>query len=322
MRRELAMLTAELLGNRRAFVVGTVVWRRGPSSGKLGAQIIVLPDGSVRGWLGGACAQPTVVRESLAALEDGQPRLMILGAVDEIGGGHREGVTLVPMACESEGAMEVYLEPMLPQPHVVAVGRSPAVDTLARLAEQLGWRATVVDDGGSLSDHPGVTSFSSNLDLSGLGIDGRSFIVVATQGHYDEAALQAALATDAAYVGLVASRKRASAVVEHLRSSGVADEELTRVTAPAGLDLGSVEHDEMAVAILAELVAVKAQGGLMGGIEIHAPEVAVDPVCLMDVDIQGAKYVSDFNDVTYYFCAAGCQKAFDADPQSFPSGAQ
>lgn len=322
MRRDVAHLTAELIDDRQPFVVGTVVWRRGPSSGKLGAQIVVLPDGTVRGWLGGACAEPTVVREALAALEDGHPRLMLLGPADEIGGGHRNGVTLVPMACESEGAMEVYLEPMLPQPHVVVVGRSPAVDTLARLAEQLGWRATVVDDGGDPRDHPGVTSFVSSLDFSGLEIDGRSFIVVATQGHYDEASLKAALATDAAYVGLVASRKRASAVIEFLRTSGVSDEQLTRVTAPAGLDLGSIEHDEMAVAILAELVAVKAQGGLMGGIEIQAPEVAVDPVCHMDVGIQDAKHISQFDGDTYYFCAAGCRKAFDADPQSFLSDAK
>jgi xanthine dehydrogenase accessory factor len=321
MRRDLAHLTAELIDDRKPFVVGTVVWRRGPSSGKTGAQIVVFPDGSVRGWLGGACAEPTVVREALAALTDGQPRLMLLGPADEIGGAHRHGVTLVPMACESEGAMEVYLEPMLPQPHVVAVGRSPAVDALARLVEQLGWRATVVDDGGNPSDHPGVSSFSSNLDFSGLGIDGRSFIVVATQGHYDEAALQAALATNAAYVGLVASRKRASAVIEHLRTSGVSDEALTRVTAPAGLDLGSVEHDEMAVAILAELVALKAQGGLNGGIEIKTPEFAVDPVCHMDVDVQDAKYISEFDGNTYYFCAASCQKAFDANPHSFLSDA-
>lgn len=321
MRRDVAQLTAELFSDRKPFVVGTVVWRRGPSSGRLGAQIVVLPDGSVRGWLGGACAQPTVVREALAAMADGQPRLMFLGPTDEIGASHREGVTLVPMACESEGAMEVYLEPMLPQPHVVAVGRSPAVDTLARLAEELGWRATVVDDGGSASDHPGVANFLSTLDFGSIDVDRRTFIVVATQGHYDEAALRAALDTNAAYVGLVASRKRASTVIEYLRSGGVDDVSLTRITAPAGLDLGSVEHDEMAVAILAELVAVKAQGQLKAGVDVQAPEVAVDPVCDMDVNIADAKYVFEHEGTIYYFCAAGCLRAFEADPGSFLVGA-
>jgi xanthine dehydrogenase accessory factor len=240
---------------------------------------------------------------------------MFLGPAAELESGHREGVTLVPMACESEGAMEVYLEPMLPEPLVVVIGRSPAADMLARLVAQLGWRATVIDDGGDPQDHPGVDRVVTSLDLSGLGIDGRTFVVVATQGHYDEDALEAALATPAGYVGLVASRKRADSVTEYLRGRGLDESALARVRAPAGLDLGRVDHDEMAVAILAELVAVKAAGGLTAGIEVHMPEVATDPVCRMDVDVSTAKYKSDFQGQTFYFCAAGCLRAFEADPE-------
>jgi len=320
MRSDVLQLTAELLGRAEPFVLATVVWRRGPSSGKLGAQVVIRPDGKVRGWLGGACAEPTVVREALEALADGQPRLMFLGPVAELESGHREGVTLVPMACESEGALEVYLEPMLPKPHVVVIGRSPAVDTLARLAQGLGWRATVVDGGGDSHDHPGVDRVVTSLDLSDQGIDGRTFVVVATQGHYDEDALQAALATPAGYVGLVASRKRADGVIEYLRGKGLEEDSLIRVRAPAGLDLGRVAHDEMAVAILAELVAVKAAGGLAQGIEVHMPEVATDPVCGMDVDVHTAKYTTDYMEQTYYFCAAGCLRAFEADPEGFLTG--
>lgn len=320
MRSDVVRLTAELLGRDEPFVLATVVWRRAPSSGKLGSQAVINPDGKVRGWLGGACAEPTVVREALEALADGQPRLMFLGPVAELASGHREGVTLVPMACESEGALEVYLEPMLPNPHVVVIGRSPAADTLARLTQGLGWRATIVDDGGDPQDHPGVDRVVTSLDLGGLEIDGRTFVVVATQGHYDEDALQAALATSAGYVGLVASRKRADGVIEYLRSRGLGEENLTRVRAPAGLDLGRVDHDEMAVAILAELVAVKAAGGFAQGIEVHMPEVATDPVCEMDVDVQTAKYTTEYQGETYYFCAAGCLRAFEANPEAFLTG--
>jgi len=319
-RSDVLQLTAELLGRAEPFVLATVVWRRGPSSGKLGSQVVIRPDGRVQGWLGGACAEPTVVREALEALADGQPRLMFLGPVAELASGHREGVTLVPMACESEGALEVYLEPMLPKPHVVVIGRSPAADTLARLAQGLGWRATVVDDGGESRDHSGVDRVVTDLDLSDLGIDGRTFVVVATQGHYDEDALQAALNTPAGYVGLVASRKRADGVIEYLRGKGLEEDTLTRVRAPAGLDLGRVDHDEMAVAILAELVAVKAKGGLARGIEVHMPEIAKDPVCGMDVDVHTAKYLTDYEGQTYYFCAAGCLRAFEADPEGFLTG--
>jgi xanthine dehydrogenase accessory factor len=319
-RSDVLQFTAELLGRAEPFVLATVVWRRGPSSGKLGAQVVIRPDGKVRGWLGGACAEPTVVREALEALADGRPRLMFLGPAAELESGHREGVTLVPMACESEGAMEVYLEPMLPEPLLVVIGRSPAADMLARLVGQLGWRATVVDDGGDPQDHPGVDRVVTSLDLSDLGIDGRTFVVVATQGHYDEDALEAALATPAGYIGLVASRKRADSVTEYLRGRGLEEGALARVRAPAGLDLGKVDHDEMAVAILAELVAVKAAGGLAAGVEVHMPEVATDPVCQMDVDILTAKYTSDFQSQTYYFCAAGCLRTFEADPEAVLSG--
>lgn len=304
------------------FVLATVVWRRGPSSGKVGAQVVIHPDGRVEGWLGGACAEPTVVREALEALSDGKPRLMFFGPDAELESGHRDGVTLVSMVCESEGALEVYLEPMPAKPHVVVVGKSPAVNMLARLAESLGWRVTVVDDGGDPRNHPGVSRVVTSLDFSALEIDESTFVVVATQGHYDEDAMQAALATPARYVGLVASRKRADGVIGYLRDRGLDDEALTRVRAPAGFDLGRIDHDEMAVAILAELVQVKATGGLAAGVDVRRPETATDPVCQMAVDVSGAKYTAELAGDTHYFCAAACLRAFEADPQAFLPGAQ
>src|SRR3954464_7775272 len=186
----------ELSSRRAPFALATVVWRRAPSSGRVGSKAIVLADGSVHGWLGGACALATVVREALAAMADGQPRLLFLGQADELARRAGEGLVTVPMACESEGALEVYLEPMLPAPQVVIVGRSPAVSALAAMADDIGWTVVVGDDGG--------------LDLSELGIGGASAVVVATQGYYDDLALEAALQTAAGYIGLVASAKRAA----------------------------------------------------------------------------------------------------------------
>jgi xanthine dehydrogenase accessory factor len=241
---EVLQLAAELSGRGEPFVLATVVWRRAPSSGKEGATALITPDRKVRGWLGGACAEPTVVREALKALEEGSPRLLFLGPPEELEGRARDGVVTVPIACQSEGALEVYVEPVLPQPQIVAIGRSPAAGALAALATGLGWRSVLVEDSADF----------------GADIDGRSYVVVATQGHFDEEALERALATPAAYVGLVASRKRADAVMGYLRDRGVADEALARVHAPAGLDLGHVSTDEIAVAILAEIVQLRAAG--------------------------------------------------------------
>jgi xanthine dehydrogenase accessory factor len=280
---------AALTAAGQPFAVATVTWRRGPSSGKGGSKALVHPDGAVEGWLGGACAQPTVVRHALEALQDGQPRLLVLGELDD-----RPGVTQVPMACSSEGAMEVFVDPVLPAPDVWVVGDSPAVHTLAELARVLGWSAHLVGD---------------ELELAGVGP--ASAVVVATQGHYDEPAVHAALATPARYVGLVASGKRAATVRAWLAGQGVDDEQLARLRAPAGLDLGATGHTEIAVAVLAELVALRAAPGGSGA-QVSLPESAVDPICGMIVDVGTARFVSQDGPDRVYFCAAGCQQTWES----------
>lgn len=308
---------------REPCVLATVVWRRAPSSGKEGGKALIGADGGVRGWLGGACAEPAVVREALRALQEGTPRLMFLGPADELEERRREGMVSVPIACQSEGALEVYLEPMLPPPHLVAVGRSPAVDALAQMATALGWRAVVVDDGGSPEDHPGASQVVTSLDLAAAGASERSLVVVATQGHYDEEALEQALRAGAAYVGLVASRKRAESVLGYLRQRGVPADDLARVHAPAGLDLGRVAPDEIAVAIIAELVQLRAAGELrvapVAG-PAPAPLQATDPICGMTVDIATARHVLERGRETVYFCGAGCVAAYEADPSRAGAG--
>ena len=302
----------------RPFVLATVVWRRAPSSGKEGSTALITTDRRVHGWLGGACAEPTVIGEALRALEEGTPRLLFLGPPEELAARAREGVVTVPIACQSEGALEVYVEPVLPQPHLVVIGRSPAVGTLATMAGALGWRTVVVDEGGLAEDYPGADRVLTSLELADADVTDRSVIVVATQGHYDEAALEAALATPAAYVGLVASRRRAEAVLGYLRDRGASDEQLARVHAPAGVDLGKVAHEEIAVAILAELVQERAAGNLAAASPADVPtHEAIDPVCGMTVDVASAMYRSTFEDTTYYFCSAGCLTRFEEDPARF-----
>jgi len=300
---EILGLAAELSARGEPFVLATVVWRRAPSSGKEGATALITPDRHVRGWLGGACAEPTVVREALKALEEGSPRLLFLGSPEELEGHARDGVITVPIACQSEGALEVYVEPVLPQPQLVAIGRSPAAAALAALANGLGWRSVLLEDSGDL----------------GADVNERSYVVVATQGHFDEDALEHALATPAAYVGLVASRKRAEAVLGYLRDRGVSDEALARVHAPAGLDLGHVATDEIAVAILAEIVQLRAAGSLEAGIAIEAPprHEELDPVCGMTVDVADARLRTVHENLTYYFCSAACLESFRGDPAKY-----
>ncbi len=301
---------AALQREGQPFALVTVVWRRGPSSSQLGAKALILPDGTMRGWLGGACAQPRLVSEALIALRDGRPRLLLLGPLDELERGHREGVETVPIACASEGAMEVYVEPVLPAPNVVAIGRTPAVDVLLGMAQVLGWQVAAVDDPAAVS------------------ADSRTAVVVATQGHDDERALETALRTDAGYIGLVASRPRARAVIDYLRARGVAEADLARVRAPAGLDLGPTSSEEIGVAIVAELVALRAAGkfGLksLGSGESGGPRVAdavIDPVCGMSVRPSAAQYQGGHAGRIWYFCGPDCRRRFEEAPERYVAAA-
>ena len=238
----------ELTRRGQPFALATVVWRQGPSSGQQGSRAIITASGDLHGWIGGACAEPVVIREAQQVITEGVPRLLLLGTRDQFGAAVPDGMTVVPIACQSEGALEVYIEPVLPAPHLVIVGRSPMVATLADLSRVLGWRTTVLDRGA----------------FSAADADEGSMVVVATQGHGDEEAVEQAVEARPAYLGLVGSAKRGAAVLGYLTDRGVPQDQLDRVRVPAGLDLGRTSHREIAVAILAELVQLRASGGLAG----------------------------------------------------------
>jgi xanthine dehydrogenase accessory factor len=305
---------SELARQGQAFALATVVWRQGPSSGQLGSRAIITAAGEVHGWIGGACAEPVVIREARQVIADGEPRLLLLGTPDQFGGIVPEGMTVVPISCQSEGALEVFIEPVQPAPRLVIVGRSPMAQTLAALAGALGWRTALLD----------------GPDFSAADADERSMVVVATQGHGDEEAMEQAVIARPAYLGLVASHRRGAAVLGYLADRGLPKDQLDRVHVPTGLDLGRTSHREIAVAILAELVQLRAAGGIdtaageAGGIgaqadqaERAAPAEAVDPVCGMTVTADGSSYPLEHDGVTYYFCRAGCRRDFEADPAAY-----
>jgi xanthine dehydrogenase accessory factor len=296
---------SEMAGRGEDFALATVVWRQGPSSGQQGARAIVTTSGEVHGWIGGACAEPVVIREAQRAIVDGEPRLLLLGTPEQFGS-VPEGMTVIPIACQSEGALEVYVEPVLRSPHLVVVGRSPMARTLVELAKVLGWRADLVDS----------TSFTA------ADVDGRSVVVVATQGHGDEEAVEQAVTGEPAYVGMVASRRRGEAVIGYLADRGVSQPLLDGVRVPVGLDLGHTSHREIAVAILAELVQLRATGALSpnpraAASAVPVVEEAVDPVCGMPVPADETGRPLEHDGVTYYFCGTGCRSAFESDPSAF-----
>ena len=298
------MLAAGLRERGEPFALATVVRCERPTSAKPGAKALIRPDGRVAGWVGGACAEPVVAREALAALRDGQPRLVVL-----VGDGGRdpartEGIVHFPMTCHSGGTLEIYVEPFLPKALLVLVGHGPVIETLATLGETAGHAVSVLTG-------------DATAALRGLSLGSTSSVVVATHGDDDEQALTRVLATPAGYVSLVASRKRAGAIVETLRQRGVPAEQLARLKAPAGLDIGAVTPEEIAVSILAEIIQARHHRPAEPAMLATALAEAKDPICGMTVEVATARHQSDWAGRSVYFCCRHCKETFDAEPARY-----
>ena len=309
-------LAHQLTQAEEPFVLATVIWCERPTSAKTGAQALIQSNGQLTGWIGGSCAQPVVVREAMRLLRDGgEPYLLRLGA-PEIGIERRD-VRIFPMTCTSGGVLDIYMEPHLPLPRLLLIGDSPVNAALGQIAPVLNFSVTHLDQEA----------------LTQAQITPRTYILVATHGQYDEDVLEHALRSPAAYVGMVASRKRAETCRNYLLASGLTEEQIAVLKAPAGLDIGAVTPEEIASSILAELVQVRRQrqtslngtqdngsGTMQPTSEQAVPatvETAIDPVCGMIVEIEHARHRSTYDGQEFYFCCPACKRLFASNPQEY-----
>lgn len=267
----------ELAAAGEPFVLATVLAVERPASARVGDKAVITEDGALHGWIGGACSEPHAVREGLRALADGEPRTLRIGPAES--------------GCASEGTVEVLVEPQLPAPLLSIVGDAPAARTLDELARTVGWRV-------EREVAPAAEA-----------------VVVATMGRGDEEALEAAFAAGAGYVGLVASAKRAAVVLGALRERGVGEELLAQVRSPAGLDLGPSTQGEIAVAVLAELVAWRHLRPRE--VSLSAAAESLDPVCGMTVVVAAETPSAEHAGTTYYFCGGHCRERFLGEPERY-----
>src|SRR6185295_11625844 len=316
---------AALAREGQSFAVATVVARRAPVSAHLGDRAIVFADGRVEGFVGGACSSEIIRRQALDAIRTRRGRLVSIrpdaGDSDASAGEH----VVVPMTCASEGAVDVYVEPVVQARALIVVGATPVAGALARIARGMEYQVTRVVEARERRD---VEAESAALGVKVAPLDALaailgdgaadSAVVVASQGHYDEEALDASLKSGIPYVGLVASRKRGATVRALLEERGVP--RLAAIRNPAGLDLGARTAPEVALSILAEIVQslpgatlIPASPSAAPAAESHAspaaaapaaasPAIAVDPVCGMQVTVATARHIAEVGGVTYYFC--------------------
>lgn len=333
----LAQRTAELEAEGAVFAVATVVAVQRPTSAKPGSHGIIHPDGRIEGWVGGSCAQPVVVREALRSLQDGQPRLLRLSKDGPAEGRRADGVVELVMSCHSGGTLEIYVEPRLPAPALWVAGTTPIAVALAALGTAAGWRVSVFDPVADPAAFPGVERVLTEGGLRVVDPEASPYAVVATQGIWDEEAVQRLLLRDnVSYVGLIASPTRAAVLRQWLADEGVPAERIAALRAPAGMDIGGVTPEEVAISILAELTTVRrgrapfvampgpaTLAGAAGEPDGTEPSpdaiVLVDPVCGMTVERDRARHLAEHDGVVYAFCRMGCRTAFIREPEVYLS---
>jgi xanthine dehydrogenase accessory factor len=287
-RGEQAQRADELAAARVPFVTAIVVRAQRPSSVAAGDSAVILSDGTIEAFVGGVCAESSVRLQALRVLETGEPLVLRIVPGDE-GAPAEEGAVTVQNPCLSGGALEIFLEPRLPAPRVGVVGDTPIAMALVSLGERLGYDVALDE---------------SDDDVA---------VVVASHGRAEEDALERALRAAVPYVGLVASRRRGAAVVEELRARGTLEEEdVARISTPAGLDIGARTPEEIALSIMAEIVSLRRTPDA-----VPDPATAIDPVCGMEVVAAEPSPHSERDGRTVWFCGEGCKRAFEADVASF-----
>lgn len=248
------------------YALATVVRTVSVTAAKAGAKAVIAPDGTMlAGWIGGGCARGAVLKAAREALAEGQPRLISVQPEDLLAeqgvapGDERQGVRFARSMCPSRGTIDVFVEPVLPRPRLVVLGASPVAVALADLGPRLGFDLTVC---AQPEDQPVFASADERIEGYALPVESPAarYVVVATQGRGDLAALKAALAVDAEHVAFVGSRKKAEALSQKLQADGIGLNQIGRMKAPAGLDLGAITPEEIALSVLAEITVLRRKG--------------------------------------------------------------
>jgi xanthine dehydrogenase accessory factor len=261
---ELYDLIARLTAAREPFAVATVVRTVAATAAKAGAKAVVTADGTLHGFIGGGCVTGAVKRTAAVALQEGRAQLISVVPRDEFeamaaGNGDERGMQLHRSNCPSGGTMDVFIEPMLPAPELIVCGSSPVAAAIADLGPHVGFSVTVVAPAAERSAFKPVDrTVEAIAELPGSRAE--RFVVVATQGKRDFDTLKTALETDIPFVAFIGSKRKAAALKARLAEAGVAAAQIDRLRAPAGLWIGAITPEEIALSIVADVVRTRRLG--------------------------------------------------------------
>lgn len=314
----------QLKKKNEPFAIAQVVRRDAPSSGKVGDKAVINKYGEIIGWVGGGCVREIVVKEAEDAMKTGKARLVKIGK--SLTPSKQEGVMEYKMTCQGEGTVEVFIEPVLPSPHLVVIGSTAISRALIQMAKIAGYRITSVAQDATFGGFGEVDELITQLDLSNVKTSKTSFIVVITQGEGDEKALAEALQKDCAYLGFVASRKKMAAIKEYLDEMGIDKNKIEAIVSPAGIDINAKKPEEVAISILAQIIQIQNNASATLSFQKFesvkedgrkSPEYYINPVCGIPIDMNNPKHIVTYNGEKVYFCCDGCKTKFDADPEKY-----
>ena len=277
------------------------------------------------GWVGGGCVNGIIIKEAEDAMKTDKSRLVRIGKT--IIPSKKENVMEYEMTCQSEGIVEVFIEPVMPKPHLVVIGKTAIARSLVKLAGETGYRITSVAEDANLTTFSKVDELITQLNLSDVATTASTCIVIATQGEQDEKALEEALKKDRMYLGFVASRKKMESVAKYLVDAGFDKGAVDAIRSPAGIDINAKTPEEVAISILAEMIQCKNnESGIKGfekfdesKTEIPVPKYYINPVCGVPIDMNHPKYIIEYKGEKVYFCCDGCKTKFEASPEKYMS---
>ena len=308
---DLFELSHQLTRLRQPHAWITVIAVSAPSSSYVGAQAIVKSDGDMTGWIGGGCVQGIARAAALRSIASAAPQRLRLSNTKD----PSEAVDVRPMACASNGEVELFIQPVAVAPRLVIYGKTPIAEITARLAREMDFEVLTADEAGAS--------------------ERESYALIATQGDGDEAALEAALASNASAVLVIASPRKTRRLREAMELRGIARERLDAVRGPAGPDIGAVTPHEIALSAVAGLVALRRghpeRQGHTKNVGSHPEDTSdgsrhpattpdtgyINPVCGAVVDPAHALSTLTLRGQTHYFCCHGCRAEFERDPEKY-----
>lgn len=303
------------------YATAIITRRKIPTSGKPGDKAIITSDGHIHGWIGGGCTRGIVLKEALLAIQERSPRVVLISpdANSEI----NQHSKLYTMTCQSGGEVELYIEPVLPNPHLIIMGSSHIGMALCKLAKSMDYQVDVVMSDVDKEVYPLADRIIQLAEYDPQNIiQENSFIVVCTQGEGDAVALEKAVNSNADFVSFVASRMKANGVFSDLRSLGVSMDQLKKIRTPAGLDIGAKLPDEVAISILAQIInEFRSSDATNSKDKSAVPQLTDDyymnPVCNIPIQKSTAKHVLEYKNEKVYFCCDGCKVSFENTPEKY-----